>query len=262
MTRQRLATAAAALVVATVLTATIFSMILQRVTLEGNGTSVTGPSTEQEPLVSGIGSVRNDSPWPIRITGAGEGGELFGSGIALGVFPGLPTNLSKIEWITTKHSVEVASNETVYLAFSVTATDDKPQGFSTVDVYYSDAIGRVNSTTATISMLGFAPGLPAGIASLDSTVDSPGYEQFLAGLLAALDSNGPELVAPYLGAAATERDAGSFLAEQVGAGLSYGYTARVITPSSAEIAFFQVSTDDALPSFIVEWSENRWSVIP
>ena len=258
MKRLRLALIGSTLVIGLAFAALLVSLAMQRVTLEG-GISMTGPSTAAEPLVGNLGALTNDSPWPVRITGAGEDGELFGPAIGFGVFRGEPTTNTNIDWIEPEHSIELASGDTVYLAFSVTVEGGRPQGFASVDVHYRDIVGRDNSVSAPLGMLGFPPGLPEGIASLESAVDSEGFDLFLQALRVALGRDDPDAVVPFLGLGATRSDAVAFLAQQEDVDETFGSYSTPLGESSAEVAYWLVSSEDARPTFTVSWADNRWS---
>ena len=156
----------------------------------------------------------------------------------------------------------LASGETGHLWFEVTPTDIDPAGFEALELRYLDELGRSHTVSATIGFLAAPAGLPEGIASFDGSIDGMGYSTFMAALTGALDSGDPATVVPFLGGAATIDDAESFLREQRGVDEEWGYMSESIGRHSAEVAYFETTSEDSAPTFTVSWSLNRWSATP
>ena len=239
----------------------MLSAASQWVVLDGSGSTLSSSAEPGSSAVGSIGAIGNESPWPVTIVGAGVPGGPFDSEVRVGIAREEGVD-PLIEWIEGSTPVVLASGETASLWFELTPTDTVPAGFTALEIRYLDDAGRSHTVAADIGFLASPAGLPQGIASLDDGIDGIGYMTFMTALVAALVTEDPQTVVPFLGGDATVAEAEAFLRQQAGVDETYGYMTNETGVHTADVAFFATTSEDSAPTFTVSWSKNRWTAAP
>lgn len=254
-------TLAIATVVAAITGLLVLSAASERVVLEGDRSSLSSSVEPGESAIGGIGAIANESPWPVTLVGAGTPEGIFTSDVRVGIAREEGPD-PEIEWIGDDSPVILHSGETASLWFAVTPRESDPAGFAALEIRYLDELDRSHTASAGIGFLAAPAGLPEGVASLDGDIDDVGYVTFMRALTAALATEDPEAVAPFLGGGATMDDAETFLRVQAGVDETYGYMTNETGVHTADVAFFATTSEDSAPTFEVSWSKNRWTAAP
>jgi len=236
--------------------------------LGGPGTA-TGATSKANPLYVQEGWVRNNSPWPVEITGVAVNDTDTAS--APKVF--LSARISEEEvkkgkkptWAKEAASFPytLAGGELRYFGFSMVAGKGKVASFDTVTVSFSGPLGfTFDSTYNGVAVAASSSDLPNALVSTDPTDDSDSLDSYIALLRSALKSGRVEQIRTVMGDDATEKQAIALRKSQKGYATALLVDATRIddNPKNQTLVFYKTKVSKGLSPITVEWRDFRWRV--
>ena len=231
--------------------------------------TATGSTSKGKPLYVQEGWVRNNSPWPVEITGI----SVNNTDTAADPKIFLRARISDEEvksgktptWAKTalKYPYTLAGGELRYFGFGMIAGKGKVASFDTVTVSFKGPLGFSFDTEYTgIAVAASSSDLPNALVSTDPTNDSDSLDSYIALLRAALKSGRVEQIQTVMGDDATERNAIALRKSQKGYDTELSVDATMINdnPKNQTLIFYKGKVSKGLSPITVEWRDFRWRV--
>ncbi|MCU1508411.1 MAG: hypothetical protein JWR53_600 [Glaciihabitans sp.] len=235
----------------------------------GGKAVVTGVAdTAKSPFYAQTGWIRNNSPWPVTITGVSVNGKNF-AGVPevylVDQQPAAPSSGKKPSWATTPLTLPLTlpGSKLYYLGFGVTAADGQVASFTTVTLTFKGPLPLSFTTSESdVVVATQALDLPVGLVATDPAASPDSLDAYIVAVRNALHSHNPDIVQNTMGPGTTKQAASAFLKSQKGYKTAFNVQALAVNqdPTTQSLVFYDKKPANGLGKFTAHWSDYRWSI--
>lgn len=235
----------------------------------GGSATQTGVATLTTPLQVQAGWIRNNSPWPVKISAITVDGS--GAKSAPLIYLGdsntdpIPAAGVAPAWAKTPVSLPytLKGGALRYFGFSILPASGQVASFHTISVTFTGPLPFTYTSNYTgVAVAASAGDLPPEYLATDPSVDNQSLARYLPILRAALASGDLPQIQSAMGDGTTAAAAQAMKTSQAGFAAAMPVQVTAVTKDSRawSVQFYSTAaTKDGLPKLSVTWKNFRWS---
>lgn len=232
----------------------------------------TGATAADVPFQTQTGWVRNNSPWPIQITGVdvNDSGTVSAPVVYLSKTNDDPLAAAgqPPAWALTptEFPYTLEGGGLRYFGFGVVPASGKVASFDKITVKFRGPLDfSFDSSYSGVAVAVVAPDLAPELLAADPSEDPGSLDTYLGIVKAALATGDLGQLQISMGDGATPEEATALQASQAGFAADMAVLSKVLTEDSRSWSVQFYRTDaavDGLPPLSLIWNDFRWSVSP